>query len=42
MNDKARHWDDAYEQGDTTRSWFQKRPAVSLEMFDKSAAASRT
>ena len=39
MNDKARHWDDAYEQGDTTRSWFQKRPAVSLEMFDKSAAA---
>ena len=38
MNAKARHWDDAYEQGDATRSWFQKRPAVSLEMFDKSAA----
>ena len=28
------HWDFAYAQGDTTRSWFQDEPTESLRMFD--------
>jgi SAM-dependent methyltransferase len=28
------HWDSAYAQGDTTRSWFQDEPTESLRMFD--------
>ena len=30
----AAHWDAAYAEGDDTRSWFKKRPAVSLRMLD--------
>jgi hypothetical protein len=30
----ATHWDDAYAQGDTTRSWFQAAPEMSLRMLD--------
>lgn len=29
----AAHWDSAYAQGDTTRSWFQDEPIESLHMF---------
>ena len=30
----AAHWDAAYARGDDTRSWFEKRPAMSLRMLD--------
>jgi protein-L-isoaspartate O-methyltransferase len=30
----AAHWDDAYAAGDSSRSWFQRRPAMSLAMLD--------
>ena len=30
----AAHWDEAYAQGDTTRSWFQAAPEMSLRMLD--------
>jgi len=30
----AARWDDAYAQGDATRSWFQAAPQQSLRMFD--------
>lgn len=30
----ATHWDEAYAQGDTTRSWFQAAPEMSLRMLD--------
>jgi hypothetical protein len=33
----AEHWDGAYAHGDTTRSWFQHQPAVSLRMIDITA-----
>lgn len=29
----AEHWDRAYEQGDTTRSWYQRSADVSLELL---------
>jgi SAM-dependent methyltransferase len=32
--DLAAHWDEAYAQGDTTRSWFQAAPEMSLRMLD--------
>lgn len=35
------HWDSAYAQGETTRSWFEQEPAMSLRMLaaaDVSAA----
>ncbi|MGZ4524586.1 MAG: class I SAM-dependent methyltransferase [Mycobacteriaceae bacterium] len=32
--DPATHWDDAYADGDTTRSWFQHQPHSSLRLFD--------
>jgi Methyltransferase domain len=32
--DVAAHWDDAYALGETTRSWFQQHPALSLRMLD--------
>lgn len=35
----AAHWDDAYAAGDTTRSWFQTEPALSLAMLDAVGAA---
>ena len=28
------HWDEAYTQGDTARSWFQAAPEMSLRMLD--------
>jgi SAM-dependent methyltransferase len=28
------HWDDAYAQGDVSRSWFQPDPVLSLRMLD--------
>lgn len=31
----GRHWDEAYGHGDTTRSWFQDRPAASLRMLEQ-------
>jgi ubiquinone/menaquinone biosynthesis C-methylase UbiE len=30
----AEHWDRAYTQGDTTRSWFQPEAGWSLQMLD--------
>lgn len=30
----SRHWDAAYAQGDTTRSWYQSEPMMSLRMLD--------
>jgi SAM-dependent methyltransferase len=30
----AAHWDEAFAQGDTTRSWFQAAPGMSLRMLD--------
>ena len=32
--DLAAHWDEAYAQGETTRSWFQQHPDMSLRMLD--------
>jgi Methyltransferase domain len=31
----AEHWDQAYAQGDTTRSWFQPEAGWSLHMLDR-------
>jgi SAM-dependent methyltransferase len=36
-NSTASHWDDTYAAGETTRSWFQEYPGVSLTMFDAAA-----
>jgi trans-aconitate methyltransferase len=30
----AAHWDAAYAQGDSTRSWFEEHPDMSLRMLD--------
>ena len=30
----AAHWDAAYTQGDSTRSWFEEQPVMSLRMLD--------
>jgi hypothetical protein len=35
----AAHWDAAYAQGDDTRSWFEKRPAMSLRMLDSAGGS---
>ena len=32
--DLASRWDDAYAEGDATRSWFQAAPTMSLRMLD--------
>jgi trans-aconitate methyltransferase len=29
----ASHWDDAYAQGEATRSWFEEQPGMSLRML---------
>ncbi len=34
QGDPAARWDDAYALGDTSRSWFQREPALSLRMLD--------
>ncbi|MCU1658772.1 MAG: NodS-like protein [Pseudonocardiales bacterium] len=31
----AEHWDEAYGHGDSTRGWYQTRPAASLRMLDR-------
>ena len=33
------HWDNAYQQGEATRSWFEVDPAQSLRMIDAAGAA---
>ena len=33
VDSTASHWDDVYAVGETTRSWFQQYPDVSLRMF---------
>ena len=35
----AAHWDAAYAQGDDTRSWFEKCPAMSLQMLDSAGVS---
>ena len=35
VNGRAEHWDQAYGQGDTTRSWFQHAAGWSLRMIDR-------
>ena len=35
----AAHWDAAYAQGDDTRSWFEKHPAMSLRMLDSAGVS---
>jgi trans-aconitate methyltransferase len=35
----AAHWDAAYAQGDGTRSWFEKRPDMSLRMLDSAGVS---
>lgn len=37
----AKHWDDAYSHGDTTRSWFQAEALPSLRMLDKADVTPR-
>ena len=32
--DLATHWDEAYAEGEATRSWFQQQPGMSLRMLD--------
>lgn len=34
----ATHWDDAYAQGETTRSWYEPEPVMSLRMIDAAQA----
>ena len=33
-DDGGTRWDQAYAQGETTRSWYQARPTMSLRMLD--------
>ena len=40
MTELSMHWDDAYGQGETTRSWFQTEPVMSLRMIDAAGVAS--
>lgn len=35
----AGHWDSAYRVGDTTRSWYQSQPAMSLRMLARAGVA---
>ena len=35
----AAHWDAVYAQGDGTRSWFEKRPDMSLRMLDSAGVS---
>jgi trans-aconitate methyltransferase len=35
----AAHWDDAYAQGDDTRSWFEQHPDMSLRMLDSAGVS---
>jgi trans-aconitate methyltransferase len=33
--DSAAHWDAAYAAGETTQSWFQRQPSMSLAMLER-------
>ena len=33
-NSTSSHWDDAYAAGETTYSWFQQHPQMSLRMLE--------
>lgn len=33
-DDLAGHWDSAYAEGETSRSWYQEQPTASLELFE--------
>ena len=35
----APHWDNAYAKGETTRSWFEQQPGMSLRMFSLAGVA---
>ena len=35
----ASHWDDAYAQGETTRSWFEQQPDMSLRMLSSAGVS---
>jgi SAM-dependent methyltransferase len=35
----ATHWNQVYSHGDTTWSWFQARPSLSLRMLDRSGVS---
>lgn len=35
MSEPADHWNQAYRQGETTRSWFEVTPAESLRLLDR-------
>jgi SAM-dependent methyltransferase len=38
-SDPAALWDDAYALGESTRSWFQQQPGVSLRMLERAGVA---
>lgn len=35
IDELGSRWDDAYAQGETTRSWFETEPTMSLSMIDR-------
>lgn len=37
-NQGASHWDQAYDEGETTRSWYQAQPTMSLRMLGLAGA----
>jgi hypothetical protein len=39
QRDPAAHWDDVYDRGEGSRSWFQQRPALSLQMLAEAGAS---
>lgn len=41
MSELAVHWDDAYGQGETSRSWFQTEPVMSLRMIDAAGVSTQ-
>jgi trans-aconitate methyltransferase len=40
--DLAAHWDGTYAQGETTRSWFETEPVMSLRMLDVAGVTTST
>lgn len=40
LSELAAHWDDAYAQGETSRSWFETEPVMSLRMVDAAGVSS--
>ena len=37
--ERATHWDNAYANGDTTRSWYQPSPTTSLRLLEEAAVS---